>query len=1109
MKLLNKLFRPVLLIKRNYLKLFLLVLSSVFLSGSFQSCTFQKTYDGDGIEIGYSVAHNEDTYSNFVLGKTNSYGAGGYDYYFIRTTIHGDTSLIKTYGGSNNDIGKSIKLSSDTTCILAGYTNSFGAGNNDFYVISIDTLGTVLWSKTYGGAGEDSCLSVYYTTNDSLVLAGTTTSYGAGGLDVYLVKTNNSGDTLWTRTYGGTSTDVAESVCQTSDGGFIIAGYTESFGAGENDVYLIKTKINGDTLWTKTYGGTNDDYGRSVCQASDGGFFITGETKSFGAGDVDVYLIKTDSDGEVEWAKAYGGNNDDFAWSVIPNNSGDSVIIAGATFSYGAGNSDIYLIKADYSGDTIWTKTYGSAENEESFEVKETLNNNDLLLIGYTDGFETENRAVYLIKTDSCGESGCYLSGTNTTISTTTTSVDFGAEVGFGGIVNTPSTIDNSPISRDSTLCYECQGFPTIAYFESSDSNLTVTFTNFSSNDDLILWEFGDGKFDTLSTDTLPNPIHTYDNPGTYQVCVTVIDLCLKPVYYCESVTVSDAGGYTPFELDSLALVALYNNTDGANWFMNTNWLTGNLSTWYGITVSDNRVTHINLGDNNINGTLPQKIGDLTGLTDLRLYGNLLSGSIPSDIGDLTSLTYLALYDNQFSGSLPSDLGNLVNLTIFYLQQNELSGTIPSELGNLVNLTYLELEENQLTGSIPSELGLLVNLVTLSLYTNQLSGSIPAEICNLVNLTYLDLHDNQLTGSIPANINNLVNMEQLALNDNWLSGSIPSEIGNMANLKYLYLNKNALSGSIPIELGTMVILYHLGLEDNQLSGTIPVEIGGIDSLMSLTLNNNVLTGTIPEALGDLLNLTVLQLNENNFTGAIPAAITNITKLWRLFIYNNNLDDLPDLSSLTDLSGGLWIYNNLFTFEDIEPNIGVSSSFSYSPQDSIGTEWDTTLAEGENLIISVSVSGDNNLYQWKKDQVNIGTSSSDSTYTITSAGSSDDGIYTCEITNTVATDLTLYSRKIHVNVDVTGVEPDILNDEDINIYPNPNKGEFTVDLSTVQNGPVTISIYNALGNLMLNRSYNTTKNKFHHVFELDHFAKGIYYLQIISGDQIFTRKIIIE
>jgi hypothetical protein len=224
-----------------------------------------------------------------------------------------------------------------------------------------------LWTRTYGGTGSDWGESVQEISGGGFIIAGKSSSFGVGG-DVYLIKTDASGDTFWTKTYGGTSQDYGESVRQTRDGGFIIAGETSSSGAGSYDVYLIKTDVDGNVLWTRTYGGTGWDEAYSVEQTSDQGFIVTGYTMSYGAGQGDVYLIKTDSLGNLVWSRTYGGAEFDRGWAVqeIPDKG---YIIAGQTDSFIASlskskhpllpplPSDVYVIGTDSVGDTLWTMT--------------------------------------------------------------------------------------------------------------------------------------------------------------------------------------------------------------------------------------------------------------------------------------------------------------------------------------------------------------------------------------------------------------------------------------------------------------------------------------------------------------------------------------------------------------------------------------------------------------------------------------------------------------------------------------------------------------------------------------------------------------------------------
>ena len=209
------------------------------------------------------------------------------------------TSFTKTYGGTNWDEVSSVQQTSDGGYILAGYTSSFGAGSYDIFFIKADENGNIVWAKTYGGTGGDFSYSVQQTSDGGYIVAGGTNSFGAGGLDVFLIKTDADGNIIWAKTYRRTGDEWARSVHQTSDGGYILAGATNSFGAGSYDILLIKTDANGNIIWAKTYGGTGNDWAYSLQQISDVGYILAGLTNSFGAGDYDIFLINADANGEI------------------------------------------------------------------------------------------------------------------------------------------------------------------------------------------------------------------------------------------------------------------------------------------------------------------------------------------------------------------------------------------------------------------------------------------------------------------------------------------------------------------------------------------------------------------------------------------------------------------------------------------------------------------------------------------------------------------------------------------------------------------------------------------------------------------------------------------
>jgi len=359
---------------------------------------WDKTYGGAGGDSAWSVVQTGDG-GYIAAGATDSFGAGNNDFWLVKTDASGNLQWNKTYGGAGGEEALSVQQTSDGGCIVAGETYSFGAGHYDFWLVKTDANGNMEWNKTYGGVDYDGAWSVQQTSDGGYIAAGYTNSFGAGAYDFWLVKTDAIGNMEWNRTYGGASTDWGHSVEQTSDEGYIVAGYTTSFGLAGVHFWLVKTNATGNMEWNKTYGAGGEE-AFSVQQTSDGGYIVAGYTYSFGAGGGDFWLVKTDPAGNEQWNQTYGGAGGEMAYSVEQTGDG-GYIAAGATDSFGAGSSDLWLVKTDASGNLQWNKTYGGAGIDMALSVKQT-NDRGYIVAGGTESFDAGNFDSWLIKLAAC-----------------------------------------------------------------------------------------------------------------------------------------------------------------------------------------------------------------------------------------------------------------------------------------------------------------------------------------------------------------------------------------------------------------------------------------------------------------------------------------------------------------------------------------------------------------------------------------------------------------------------------------------------------------------------------------------------------------------------------
>ena len=391
--------------------------------GGQTSASWAKAYGGVGRDVVHSIQQTSD--GGFILaGETYSFGAGNADEWVVKLEANGRIQWQRAYGGYGYDMARSIQQTPDGGYIVAGESSFFGS-STEAWVLKLDGNGGITWQNLYGGSGDDVAYSIQRTSDGGYIVAGETTSYGAVGVDALVFKLKSDGSIDWWNSYGGANDDRARSIQQTSDGGFIVAGETNSFGAGDLDIWVLKLDASGAVTWQKTYGATLDDAAYSVQQTSDGGYIIAGGATPAGAFLNDVFLLKLDTSGNVVWQNTYGGANDDVAYSVQQTSDG-GYIVAGKTSSFGNVFGDAWVLKVNASGAIVWQKTYGGNDSNSGVAIRQTADGG-YVVAGETAYFGAGDADVCLLKLEPTGEIG---SGSTLINTSTATAVDSGIHRG-------------------------------------------------------------------------------------------------------------------------------------------------------------------------------------------------------------------------------------------------------------------------------------------------------------------------------------------------------------------------------------------------------------------------------------------------------------------------------------------------------------------------------------------------------------------------------------------------------------------------------------------------------------------------------------------------------
>lgn len=358
--------------------------------------TWNNTYGGINRELGRCVRQTADG-GYIITGETNSEGAGNYDVYLLKTDAYGNVIWNNTYGGTSTDMGHWVEQTTDGGYIIACSTQSYGVDFWDVLLIKTDASGNLIWEKTFGLEYWDESYCVQQTTDGGYIIFGF-----QGSFQYWLIKTDANGNLIWDRVYRKDNytppyiNSKGYSVQQTEDGGYILVGeWYYAPDSDDHDIWMIKTDSSGNIIWEKSFGGTAYDIGKCVIQTVDGGYIIAGYTTSQGAGGRDFLLIRTDSNGNVVWENTYGGIDDDDA-SIIQQTIDYGFIVVGSIRSQGSGERDIWLVKVDPSGIEQWNGTYGSIYDEWGGCVDQN-NDGDFIISGGTKSSDP-NWDIFLIK---------------------------------------------------------------------------------------------------------------------------------------------------------------------------------------------------------------------------------------------------------------------------------------------------------------------------------------------------------------------------------------------------------------------------------------------------------------------------------------------------------------------------------------------------------------------------------------------------------------------------------------------------------------------------------------------------------------------------------------
>ncbi len=418
------------------------------------------TYGGNASDWAAATQWTSDG-GCIVAGETSSFGVGGSDFWILRLNAYGNIDWQKTYGRLYGDSADSIDQTFDEFeqpdgYIVAGSTldSDDTDAECDLWILKLDLDGAVIWQKTYDRSLCEYSARIQQTTDGGYIVACRTYTVSYN-YDIWILKLDSEGNIEWEKTYGGTESQAPSSIQQTTDGGYIVAAGTSSFGAGNYDIWILKLDSEGNVDWQKTYGGTGGDYARSIQETTDGGYVVGGSTWSFGGWE--FWVLKLDSEGNVDWQKTYGPCSTQGTAHIRQTTDG-SYIVAGRTDSFGAGGSDVWVLKLNSAGNIIWQNTYGGSLWDYISSVSETTDNS-YVVAGHTESYGAGSYDFWLFKLDANGEiPNCGAMGESSAVVSNT----FVSGQSTGAVPQTSSAVvvdtQVTPLDTNAEISVVCDG---------------------------------------------------------------------------------------------------------------------------------------------------------------------------------------------------------------------------------------------------------------------------------------------------------------------------------------------------------------------------------------------------------------------------------------------------------------------------------------------------------------------------------------------------------------------------------------------------------------------------------------------------------------------------